>query len=66
MHHHNPRLSKFKNPNLTTMSTASAELFGLVAPGAAMEPALHLRNTRPKSPLSPICAIAPPHGLPKN
>src|SRR4051812_764601 len=36
------------------------------ARGTAMEPALPPRNTCSKSPLSPNCAIAPPHRPPNN
>jgi len=65
MHDHNPRLSKFDFPNLTTIGNAFADLFGRPGLGT-MEPSLQLRNTRPKRPFSPNCAIASPHGLPKN
>ncbi|MGY3649109.1 hypothetical protein ACVWW2_004400 [Bradyrhizobium sp. LM4.3] len=66
LHNHNPRLSKLDRLKLTTMNAAFAGLFGRGALGTAMEPALPLRNTCPKSPLSPNCAIAPPHRPPNN
>src|SRR3954452_22936083 len=66
LHDHNPRLSKCNYVKLTTMNAAFADRFGRVAPRNCMEPALPPRNTRSKTPLSPNCAIAPPHHPPNN